>query len=55
MKLIILKLFIVICCGDYVDGNYHYEVKPLDDMSTTYTVYSTIHYNVGDTIQFKIK
>ncbi len=53
MKTLALKLFIIICCGDYNGNSYHYEAKSLTDTSTIYTVYSTTKYNVGDTLQYK--
>ena len=55
MKTLFIKLFVIVCCADYSNGSYHYEVKGLTDSVTTYTVYSTTKYNVGDTIQYKIK
>ncbi len=54
MKTAIIKLFIIICCGDYNNGGtYQYEARCLND-STTYTVYSTGKYNVGDTLQYTV-
>lgn len=53
MKTFIVKLFIVVCCGNYNGESYHYEAKSVND-STTYTIYSTTKYNVGDTIPYKI-
>jgi hypothetical protein len=54
MKIIIIKLFIIACCNGYSNGSYQYEAKSANDTST-YTVYSLMKYNVGDTIQYKIK
>jgi hypothetical protein len=53
MKILIIKLFIVTCCG-YSNGSFQYEAKLANDTST-YTVYSTAKYNVGDTLQYKLK
>jgi hypothetical protein len=54
MKTLIIKLFIIACCNGYSNGSFQYEAKLANDTST-YTVYSTVKYNVGDTIQYKIK
>jgi len=52
MKSIIIKLFVIICCGDYSNnGTYQYEARSLSD-SATYTVYSTAKFNVGDTLRY---
>ena len=52
MKTIIIKLFVIICCGDYApDGTYQYEARCLDD-KTTYKVYTTAKYSVGDTLRY---
>jgi hypothetical protein len=53
MKIAFIKLFVIICCGSYDNGNYQYETRALDD-TILYSVYSTVKYNVGDTIQYKI-
>ena len=55
MKTLLIKLFVIVCCSDYDNGSYHYDAKSLTDSVTTYTVYSTAKYNIGDTIQYKIK
>jgi hypothetical protein len=54
MKTLIIKLFVIVCCGEYSNGTYHYEAKSPKD-STTYSVYSTTKYNVGDTIQYTVR
>ena len=53
MKILIAKIIIISCCG-YSNGSFQYEAKTLKDTST-YTVYSTAKYNVGDTLQYKLK
>ena len=54
MKTFIMKLFIIMCCGDHIDGTYHYEsVSPKD--SITYSVYSTTKYNIGDTVYYQVR
>ena len=53
MKILIAKIIIISCCG-YSNGSFQYEAKSLKDTST-YTVYSTAKYNVGDTLQYKLK
>jgi hypothetical protein len=55
MKTLIIKIFIIACCKGYSNGSYQYEAKSANDTLTTYTVYSLAKYNVGDTIQYKIK
>jgi hypothetical protein len=54
MKTLIIKIFIIICCGEYSNGSFQYEAKSANDTST-YTIYSTAKYNIGDTIQYKVK
>jgi hypothetical protein len=54
MKTIIIKLLVIMCCGDYNDDNYKYETRSLVDTNVVYTTYSTTKYNVGDTIQYQI-
>jgi hypothetical protein len=51
MKTVIVKLFIIICCGDHMpNGAYQYEAQCIED-KTTYTVYTTSKHDVGDTLQ----
>jgi hypothetical protein len=54
MKILIIKLFIIAYCNGYSNGSYQYEAKSSNDTST-YIVYSLAKYNVGDTIQYKLK
>jgi len=54
MKTIVaIKMFIVLCCSNYDGSTYKYEVKNLQDTTTTGHVYTSVKYTEGDTIIFR--
>ena len=53
--IIVIKLFLVLCCQTFTDGQYKYEVKTLDSTEQTGMIYSTEQYTEGDTIKIKLK
>lgn len=54
MKTIILiKLFLVLCCSSNDNGQYKYEVKNLNDSTQIGYVHSNTRYIEGDTIIFQ--
>ena len=48
---IIIKLFIVMCCQTVDNGHYRYEVKSVENNEITGVVYSSAQYTEGDTIK----
>jgi hypothetical protein len=52
--IIVIKLFLVLCCQTVTDGQYKYEVKTLDSTEQTGMIYSTEQYTEGDTIKLKL-
>jgi hypothetical protein len=54
-EIIIIKLFLVLCCDIDIDGAYTYEVKNVENHSETGIIGTNIKYSIGDTIKFEFK
>ena len=52
--IIIIKLFVVMCCQTVDNGHYRYEVKSAKNNEETGVVFSTAKYSEGDTIKIPI-
>jgi hypothetical protein len=50
-SIIVIKLFLVLCCSSTDNGQYRYEVKNLEDTTQTGVVYTGTRYSEGDTIR----
>ena len=50
-SVIVIKLFLVLCCSSTDNGQYRYEVKNLEDTTQTGVVYTGTRYSEGDTIR----
>ena len=54
-EIVIIKLFLVLCCDIDVNGAYTYEVKNVEIPTETGIVGTNRKYSVGDTIKFEFK
>jgi hypothetical protein len=52
-SILIIKLFLVLCCSTTDNGQYRYEVKNLEDTTQTGIIYSNRVYTEGDTIRLE--
>lgn len=54
-EIVIIKLFLVLCCDIDVNGTYTYEVKNVENPTETGVIGTNRKYSVGDTIKFEFK
>lgn len=54
-EIVIIKLFLVLCCDIDVNGTYTYEVKNAENHTETGTIGTNRKYSVGDTIRFEFR
>lgn len=54
-EIIIVKLFLVLCCDFNINGAHTYEVKSLEDPTETGIVGSYRTYDIGDTIRVEYR
>lgn len=54
-SILVIKLFLVLCCSTTDSGQYRYEVKNLEDTTQMGVIYTNRFYTEGDTIRLETR